>query len=1002
MVFEAKAGSVRVLCRIAPLQRARYHANNRGELVEMQGETWELQVAIDGAPPEQTLYTADPYTGASATTGCTAVLDSDCDQPEAFNAIAAPLVAKAVAQGANVAVLAYGQTSSGKTHTMFGPDGGTAGYYSDPETVGVIPRVIDAIFSLEATHAHGITGVDVAFFEIHNETAIDHVARCFNEAAAPPPPNAATRSANREMSYLASSRAASASAGSTNGGGSQLPVTYRPTERSKLLRSLQKARCSTAQECHDTLGRLSESRLTAETEMNLTSSRSHVVIQLSLLRRISVRNGDSKAPLRGGSITLVDLAGSESLKASAAPHLDPSRMQESRGINVSLLALKKVVRALATRAAYVPYKDSTLTVVLEPCLESAATALVCCCSVDRRDAAETLATVKFASEASRLTGRRGDNAAAAMRQAEALVNDKRRIDSMRSLRSRHQQVKSRLPFGQLAPKTGLVDGRRAHRGHDDDDYVNSSWHGVSKGLDFSSVEECDEDEYDGSGDDADGNAYAVAMAQIRSRTLRHIEQQAKGAASRSRSESVSGGVHRRPSNGGSDVHDEDDIETARLDDDDDATSTRVGDELLSEGDQHSLGRQPSASPLQKGRDAVISPQASHLRLIASLQERVRILTDHNTKLQRENAAAKQEVQECKDGAKTLLMQCDRLATQFTAIKDELEESKRREAEQESVIADLREQFERIRAKHLLGKTTTSMHAEDDRHQRNTSGAPCGAAGAATPAKYNQPNSTAAARGRQALSPTAVNERTTTPKKSTRTPSASGQWRSPTSRKQPAPAVVVCGAATGTFTKPSPRLRSSPTVTTCFPSTASAGVVVGSGCERPPRRELSEPGSSGRRRRADSASPPQSFLAPLVADRCAVSRPAPGAEAVGNRSALDLLDELQSKYGLTGGSVAATVRQQQQPASQSDRRTPSRFNYSIPPQKSDNAGRSTTSSVVEIPPGTSRSHHAAAGARPEVVRPTMSCETVIDADAFASAGGLSPLRSRDTASAAVRV
>lgn len=44
-------------------------------------------------------------------------------------------------KGYNATIFAYGQTSSGKTHTMEGPS------IMDPVTRGIIPRTVSALFN---------------------------------------------------------------------------------------------------------------------------------------------------------------------------------------------------------------------------------------------------------------------------------------------------------------------------------------------------------------------------------------------------------------------------------------------------------------------------------------------------------------------------------------------------------------------------------------------------------------------------------------------------------------------------------------------------------------------------------------------------------------------------------------------------------------------------------------------------------------------------------------
>jgi kinesin family protein 5 len=49
-------------------------------------------------------------------------------------------MAEAIFDGINGTMFAYGQTSSGKTHTCLGPS------LDDKELKGIIPRIIDDIF----------------------------------------------------------------------------------------------------------------------------------------------------------------------------------------------------------------------------------------------------------------------------------------------------------------------------------------------------------------------------------------------------------------------------------------------------------------------------------------------------------------------------------------------------------------------------------------------------------------------------------------------------------------------------------------------------------------------------------------------------------------------------------------------------------------------------------------------------------------------------------------
>ena len=73
-------------------------------------------------------------------------------------------------KGYNGTIFAYGQTSSGKTHTMSGPDGSIG----EPEHRGVIPRCIAYIFEkFGEADEHIEFTVQTSFMEIYLERVKD-------------------------------------------------------------------------------------------------------------------------------------------------------------------------------------------------------------------------------------------------------------------------------------------------------------------------------------------------------------------------------------------------------------------------------------------------------------------------------------------------------------------------------------------------------------------------------------------------------------------------------------------------------------------------------------------------------------------------------------------------------------------------------------------------------------------------------------------------------------
>jgi len=73
------------------------------------------------------------------------VFDEFSSQDNVFTRVK-PLL-KDVLKGINACVFAYGQTSSGKTHTMLGCDGGNLMNDNKRENWGIIPRATEFLFS---------------------------------------------------------------------------------------------------------------------------------------------------------------------------------------------------------------------------------------------------------------------------------------------------------------------------------------------------------------------------------------------------------------------------------------------------------------------------------------------------------------------------------------------------------------------------------------------------------------------------------------------------------------------------------------------------------------------------------------------------------------------------------------------------------------------------------------------------------------------------------------
>ncbi|OON20865.1 kinesin motor domain protein [Opisthorchis viverrini] len=123
-----------------------------------------------------------------------------------------------------------------------------------------------------------------------------------------------------------------------------------PTNRDEVFKLLQRGNLN---------------RTTEPTAANMTSSRSHAILQITV--RQSPRTPSIQEELRIGKLFLIDLAGSE--RASKTLNRG-KRMTEGAHINRSLLALGNCINALSdtSNRKFVNYRDSKLTRLLKDSL----------------------------------------------------------------------------------------------------------------------------------------------------------------------------------------------------------------------------------------------------------------------------------------------------------------------------------------------------------------------------------------------------------------------------------------------------------------------------------------------------------------------------------------------------------------------------------------------------------------------------------------------------------
>ena len=112
-----------------------------------------------------------------------------------------------------------------------------------------------------------------------------------------------------------------------------------------------------------------ENRKTASTNMNETSSRSHLVFSIIINSRNKQTNQRTI-----GKLSLVDFAGSEGVLKTGATK---DRLKEALAINKSLSALGNVISALGEgKKQHIPYRDNKLTMLMKDSLRGNAKTLM--------------------------------------------------------------------------------------------------------------------------------------------------------------------------------------------------------------------------------------------------------------------------------------------------------------------------------------------------------------------------------------------------------------------------------------------------------------------------------------------------------------------------------------------------------------------------------------------------------------------------------------------------
>ena len=294
------------------------------------------------------------------------IFTPDSTQKEVFSFIKPCLLT--IQKGINCTILAYGQTGTGKTYTMFGEDwtfnninmnskkekrnellNNEIIINRDSESNGIVPNLILEIYNIyNKTDSNNII-IKCSYIQIYNEKIYDLLN--------------ISEDNNKNMLKLKTDR-----------------------KKGIIISGANEILASNYTDILDILEIGENNRKIRYTNKNKMSSRSHTIFMISIENKIT--NNITK-------IKLCDLAGSErysNSKIYKREHID-----EMRNINKSLFSLGNVINSLASKKKYIPYKDSLLTRILEDSLKGNSTIyLIATISPFEKNSEETFHTLKFA------------------------------------------------------------------------------------------------------------------------------------------------------------------------------------------------------------------------------------------------------------------------------------------------------------------------------------------------------------------------------------------------------------------------------------------------------------------------------------------------------------------------------------------------------------------------------------------------------------------------------
>lgn len=360
-----RAVNVQVAVRCRPLNAREINSGERSVLKCIEDAR---EVVCSGVSAAASSKSGAGHSAGKKTYTYDHVFGPDSSQKDLYDGVVEPIVDE-VLQGYNCTVFAYGQTGTGKTHTMEGRRDDDVLCMAErrlPENAGIIPRSVKQVFD----HLRSIIdehSVRVSHLELYNEQLTDLLG----------------------PDVVSASEA-----------GAGLRV-YEDNVKGTFVNGLDEVLVRSEEEIFAVLDKSANKRRTAETLMNKYSSRSHSVFTITI--HIKESTPDGADLLKVGKLNLVDLAGSENVGRSGAVR---GRAREAGNINQSLLTLGRVITALVEKHPHVPYRDSKLTRLLQESLGGRnKTCIIATVTPGNSSTEETFSTLDYAHRAKSIKNR---------------------------------------------------------------------------------------------------------------------------------------------------------------------------------------------------------------------------------------------------------------------------------------------------------------------------------------------------------------------------------------------------------------------------------------------------------------------------------------------------------------------------------------------------------------------------------------------------------------------